>query len=60
MLNILQAKTIDLVCVLPRPGLAFKGAFQLFKSADLNTSIKEDTLHTQLWKLIHSKIIYLQ
>lgn len=28
------------VCVLPHPGLAFKRGSQLFKSADLNTSVK--------------------
>lgn len=38
------------VCVPPHPGLAFKRGFQLFKSADLNTSIKEDTFHTHCEK----------
>lgn len=33
------------VCVLPHPGLAFKRGFQLFKLADLYTSIKEDTFY---------------
>lgn len=31
--------------MLPHPGLVFKRHFQLFKTADLNTSIKEDTFH---------------
>lgn len=38
------------VFVLPHPGLAFKRGFQLFKSTDLNTSIKEDTFHTHCEK----------